>query len=65
MLFATSPRRFADFFAGVEGDSRVSQEVLNVHCERVRATEHAPRGPFDLRERHYGLAEITERRAVV
>ena len=34
-------------------------------CERVRASEHAPRDPFRLLERRPGLAEITVRRAVV
>jgi hypothetical protein len=27
----------------------------------VRATEHAPRGPFSVLERRHGLAEIVER----
>ena len=31
----------------------------------MRATEHAPRGPFYLLERSHGLAEIIERRARV
>ena len=31
------------------------------HCGRMRATEHAPRGPFYLLERRHGLAEIVER----
>ena len=33
--------------------------------ERMRATEHAPRGPFRVLERVHGLAEIVERGAVV
>ena len=41
--------------------SHASQYVLNVHCERVRATEHAARGPFYLLERRHGLAEMVER----
>ena len=45
--------------------SHASQYVLNVHCERVRATEHAARGPFYLLERRHGLAEILERGAGV
>ena len=49
----------------MEHGSRVSQVALNVHCERVRATEHAPRGPFNLFERIHGLAEIVERGAGV
>ena len=44
---------------------RGSQIVLNPFCERVRAAEHAPRGPFRVLERHHGLAEIVERGAVV
>ena len=35
--------------------------VLNIHGERVRATENAPRDPFYLLERRHGLAEIGER----
>ena len=49
----------------MEHGSRVSQVALNVHCERVRTTEHAPRGPFNLFERIHGLAEIVERGAGV
>ena len=49
----------------MEHGSRVSQVALNVHCERVRATEHAPCGPFNLFERIHGLAEIVERGAGV
>ena len=40
------------------------QGGLNVHCERVRSTEHAPRDPFSVLERRHGLAEIVERGAV-
>jgi len=50
------------------GDEQVStplQVALNVHCERVRAPEHTPRGLFRLLERRYGLAEIVERGACV
>ena len=46
--------------AGVERGSRVSQMELNRRCERVRATEHAPRDPFRGLERRYCLAEIVE-----
>ena len=53
-------------FAGAEGYSRAaSQCLLNLHCDRVRATEHAPRDPFYFLERRHGLAEIVERGAVV
>ena len=45
--------------AGVERVSRVSQIALNPNCGRVRATEDAPRGPYCLLERRYGIAEIT------
>ena len=48
-----------------EGCSRGSQVVLNVYCERVRATEHLPRDPFRVLERRHGLAEMVERRAVL
>ena len=34
------------FFAGAERRSRISQVALNPRCERVRAAEHAPSGPF-------------------
>ena len=36
-----------------------------IRCERARAAEDAPRGPFQLLERRHGLAEILERRAPV
>jgi len=38
-----------------------SKMVLNFHRERMRATEHAPRGPFNFLERPNGLADIVER----
>ena len=41
--------------------ARVSQAALNIHCEGMRATKHAPRGPFNLLERRHGLAAIVER----
>ena len=47
-------------FAGTERDSRVSQVDRNALCGRVRTTEHAPRGPFDLLERRHCLADIVE-----
>ena len=37
------------------------QIVLHYLCVRVRASEHAPRGPFRVLERRHGLAEIVER----
>ena len=39
--------------------------TLNHGCGRVRTAEHAPRGPFRVLERRYGLAEMVERRAGV
>ena len=48
-------------FAGAERGSRVSQSAVNVLCERVRAPEHAPRGPSSVLERRHGLAESVER----
>ena len=56
-----SKQNITDVLAGGEGDSRVSQVVLKRSCERVRASKHAPRGPFNLLERIYGLAELSER----
>ena len=47
-------RRLAEDF------SRESQTALNIHGERVRATEHASRDPFCVSERLHGLAEIVE-----
>ena len=41
--------------------SGLSQEMFNLLYERVRATEHAPRGPFRVLESRHGLAEIIER----
>ncbi len=52
-------------FAGAEHASRVLQIALNIHCERMRAPEHAPRDPFYLLEPRNGLAEIVERGAIV
>ena len=53
------------FFAGAERGTCVLQCVLDLRCERVRATEHAPRGPFYILESLHGLAEIVELGAVV
>ena len=47
--------------AGAERGSRVLQGCPNIHCGRVRAPEHAPRGPFRVLERRHGLAELVER----
>ena len=44
---------------------RVSKAQLEIHCERVRAAKHAPRGPFRLLKRRYCFAEIVERGARV
>ena len=57
-LHCTHRRRI---FAGAERGSRLLQIAINGRCERVRATEHAPRSPFHLLERRRGLAEIVER----
>ena len=41
------------------------QIVLNPDYERMRAAEHASRGPCRLLERRHGLSEIVERGAIV
>ena len=43
----------------------MKQLAFNRSCDRVRATEHAPRDPFRLLECRHGLAEIVERGAGV
>ena len=43
------------FFA--ERGSRVTQIAHNRHYDRMRAAEHAPRDPFRVLERRYGLVE--------
>jgi len=43
---------------------RFSQGIPKYVCERVRATEHAPRDSFQFLERRHGLAEIVERGAI-
>ena len=48
-------RRVSELF---ERLSQRSQSVLNVLCERMRATKHAARGPCRLPERINGLIEI-------
>ena len=49
----------------MERCSRESQFALNPHHVRVRAAEHAPRGPCRLLERRHSLAEIVEGGAFV
>ena len=61
MVSLVSRRRFA----GAEDGSRGSQIVLNPFCERVRAAEHAPRGPCRILERRHGFADVVERGAGV
>ena len=39
--------------------------MLHLHCDWMRAAEHAPRGLFRFLHRLNGLAEIVERRVVV
>ena len=46
--------------AGAERGLRESQASLNPLCDRVRATQHAPRDPCRLLERRHGLADIVE-----
>ena len=41
--------------------SRVLKAQFDLHCERVRSTEYALRGPFQYLERLHGLAEIVQR----
>ena len=43
--------------------SRVLKAQFDLHCERVRSTEYAPRDPFRVLERRHGLADIVERGA--
>jgi hypothetical protein len=52
-------------FAGAERGSRVSQEPLNPHRDRVRATKYAPRDPCSVLERRHGLEDVVERGAGV
>ena len=58
---------YVAFFAGAEhffAGAGALYMVLNIHCERMRAAEHAPRGPFCLLESRHGLADIVERGVV-
>ena len=52
-------------FAGAEHFSRGSQIDLKCRCERVCASEHAPRDPPRVLERLLCLVEIVERGAGV
>ena len=52
---------YLGLLGGDEPGSRLSQDGLSPPCGRVRASKHASRGPFNLFERRYGLAEIVER----
>ena len=54
-------RRRRRRFAGGECGARASQVVLKPHCERVLATKHTSRGPFQILEGRNGLAEIVKR----
>jgi len=47
--------------SGAERGSRDLHVALKYRRERVRATQHAPRGSFRLLKRFHGLAEIVER----
>ena len=51
--------------ASAEAGSHGSQGFPNPHCQRVRATQNAPRDPSSVLERRHGLAEIVESGAVV
>ena len=57
--YLRTPRRRR--VTGAERGSRVTQGGLNVHCDWVRSTEHAPRDPCRLLERRHGFVEIVER----
>ena len=50
---------------GVSGAGLDRRVVQCFHCGRMRAAEHAPRGPCRFFERRHGLAEIVERGAGV
>ena len=47
--------------AGAEHGSRVLQIAPHRSCQRMRATQHAPRDQFRVLERRHSLAEIVER----
>ena len=46
--------------ASAEAGSHGSQGFPNPHCQRVRATQNAPRDPSSVLERRHGLAEIVD-----
>ena len=54
-----SPRRRR--LAGAEHGPRVLQGLFNLHNERMRAAENAPRDPVSILERRNGFLEIIER----
>ena len=58
-----SPRRRR--LAGAEHGPRVLQGLFNLHNERMRAAENAPRDPVSILERRNGFLEIIERGVVV
>ena len=60
---ADGARVFA--FASGKRSSRASQSALKIRYERVRAAEHAPRGPLRLLERLHCLVDIIKRGVVV
>ena len=60
-LDALRRRRRRRRIAGEERGSRGLQGNINVPCERVCATHHAPRRPRRLLEGRHGLAEIVDR----
>ena len=60
LLLLRTPRRRLRF-AGAERGSRVSQIILDPFCERVRATHHTARDPFNFLERRHAFAQIVKR----
>jgi hypothetical protein len=44
---------------------RFSQGAFKKICDRVRSSEHVPRGPFRFLDHRHGLAQIVERGTVV
>ena len=51
--------------AGGEHCSCDLQMALHFLCERMRATEHAPRDPFYVFEHRHGLAEIVDGQKII
>ena len=62
LSFLRTPRRL--HLADAEGRSSLAQLAVNIHFERMRVTEHAPRIPCRHLERRHGLVKIVERGAV-